>query len=158
MGTNWNTGSSVWTYGNTFLLWGWQSTSTGCPDRLWSHHLWRHSKAVWTCSWSTLGGAASAGLWTRWPPEVPSNLTYAVIHCSVVIWCLFSQRRMLFCWHWILFPVVETGFQKDTKPILRLCISWACRSLEFKLCMSLNCKMASWVSVMLSTSILLFIV
>ena len=31
---NWNTGGSVWTSGNTVLLWGWLSTRAGCPERL----------------------------------------------------------------------------------------------------------------------------
>ena len=32
-GTNWSTGSSVWTWGRTSSLWGWRSTGTGCPGR-----------------------------------------------------------------------------------------------------------------------------
>lgn len=31
-----------------FLLWGWLSTCTGCLKRLWSLHVWRSSKTVWT--------------------------------------------------------------------------------------------------------------
>jgi len=30
MSINWNTWRSLWTSGNTFLLWGWPSTATGC--------------------------------------------------------------------------------------------------------------------------------
>jgi len=29
-GTNWNTGGSLWTSGNTSTLWRWSSTGTGC--------------------------------------------------------------------------------------------------------------------------------
>ena len=47
MGTNWNTGGSLWTSGNTFSLWGWSSTGTSCPERLWNFPPWRYSKAVW---------------------------------------------------------------------------------------------------------------
>ena len=36
----------------TFLLWGWPSTGTGCPGRLWSLHSWTHSEATWTQSWA----------------------------------------------------------------------------------------------------------
>ena len=43
-GTNWSTGSSIWTWGRTSSLWGWWSTGTGCPGRLWSLLLWRYSK------------------------------------------------------------------------------------------------------------------
>ena len=34
--TNWNTRVSVWTSWNILLLWGWWSTGTCCPERLWS--------------------------------------------------------------------------------------------------------------------------
>lgn len=30
-----NTGSTIWIWGKTSLLWGWQSHGTDCPDRLW---------------------------------------------------------------------------------------------------------------------------
>lgn len=33
--TNWNRKISLWTSGNTSLLWRWLSTDTGCPERLW---------------------------------------------------------------------------------------------------------------------------
>lgn len=35
-GTNWNIGSSTWTWRKTSLLWGCQSTGTGSPKRLWN--------------------------------------------------------------------------------------------------------------------------
>lgn len=44
MGKKWNTGSSMWASGKTFLLWGLPSTVTDFPVRLWSIHLWRQSK------------------------------------------------------------------------------------------------------------------
>ena len=53
MGTNWNTGGSLQTSGNTFSLWGGPSTGTGCPGRLWSLHPWRYSKSIWRQSWAT---------------------------------------------------------------------------------------------------------
>lgn len=52
MGSNWHTGGSVWTWRNTFWLFGWPSPSTGCLERLWIFP-WRHSKAVWTQFWAT---------------------------------------------------------------------------------------------------------
>ena len=49
MGTTWNTRSSIWTWEE--LLRGWQSTGTGCPERLWGLLLWRYSKPTCTlCS------------------------------------------------------------------------------------------------------------
>ena len=81
MGTNWGTGSSVWTWGRTSSLWGWRSTGTGCQGRLWSLLLWRYSRPAWTrscaacCRWPCHGQEG----WTRWPTEVPSNPYYSVI-------------------------------------------------------------------------------
>ena len=60
-GTNWSTGSSVWTWGRTSSLWGWRSTGTGCPGRLWSLLLCRYSRPAWTwscaacCRWPCFG-------------------------------------------------------------------------------------------------------
>ena len=58
MGTSWNIGGSLWISGNTFLLWGWLSTGTGCPERFWSLLPWGYSKAIWIRSWAT---------GSRWP-------------------------------------------------------------------------------------------
>ena len=61
MGTNWSIESSVWTWGRTSCLWGWWSTGTGCPERLWSLLLWRYSRPAWTrscaacCRWPCFG-------------------------------------------------------------------------------------------------------
>ena len=52
---------SIWTWGRTSSLWGWQSTGTGCPGRLWSLLLWRYSRPAWTrscaacCRWRCFG-------------------------------------------------------------------------------------------------------
>ena len=53
-GTNWNLGHSIWTWGRTSLLWGWQSTGTGCPEVLWSLLLRWYSKPLWMWSCSLL--------------------------------------------------------------------------------------------------------
>ena len=58
MGTNWGTGSSIWTWGRTSSVWGWRSTGTGCPGRLWSLLLWRYSRPAWT---------RSCAAYCRWP-------------------------------------------------------------------------------------------
>ena len=61
MGTNWSLRSSVWTWGRTFSLWGWQGIGTGCPERLWIFLLWRYSRPAWTrscsacCRWPSFG-------------------------------------------------------------------------------------------------------
>ena len=49
-GTNWRTGSSIWTWERNSLLWGWQSTERDCLERLWNLLLWRYSKPTWMMS------------------------------------------------------------------------------------------------------------
>ena len=62
MGTNWGTGSSVWTWGGTSSLLRVTEHWTGCPGRLWSLLLWRYSRPAWTrscaacCRWPCFGG------------------------------------------------------------------------------------------------------
>ena len=59
--TNWSIGCSVWTWGRISSLWGWRSTGTGCPGRLWGLLLWRYSRPAWTrcsaacCRWPCFG-------------------------------------------------------------------------------------------------------
>lgn len=82
IGTEWNTSGSLWTSRNIFSFWEWPGTDWGCPGRQWNLQLWRYSDAVMTqtcakCSRMTL--LEQAG-WTWWPPEIPSNLTHAMIH------------------------------------------------------------------------------
>ena len=67
-GTDWSRGSSIWTGGRIFSLWGWRSTGTGCPGRLWNLLLWRNSRPAWTrscavcCRWPCFGRAGGVGL------------------------------------------------------------------------------------------------
>jgi len=48
-------------WGRIYSLWGWRSTGTGCPGRLWSLLLWRYSRPAWTrsstayCMWPCFG-------------------------------------------------------------------------------------------------------
>lgn len=45
---NWNTGGSLSTPGNTYILWRWLSTGTGYPERLGHLSPLTYSKVVWT--------------------------------------------------------------------------------------------------------------
>lgn len=38
--TNWNIGDVVWSSGNTFALWRWLSTGTGCLEKCWNLPPW----------------------------------------------------------------------------------------------------------------------
>ena len=58
MGKNWSIANSSWRWGRTSSLWGWWSTGTGCPGRLWSLLLWRYSKPTRTLS---------CAAYSRWP-------------------------------------------------------------------------------------------
>ena len=56
----------------------------------------------WDLRQLAVGGPAWARAWTRWPPEVPSNLKHSVILWSAVgkkthntLWCLFLDILLL---------------------------------------------------------------
>jgi len=36
-----------------FLRWGWWNTGTGCPERWWMPHPWKHSSSGWMGLWAT---------------------------------------------------------------------------------------------------------
>lgn len=56
------------------LQWGWLSTGTVYPERLWSFLPWKYSKATWTQCWvvSCMGSCLSGGIgpWTPLPTSV----------------------------------------------------------------------------------------
>lgn len=76
MATKRNTGSSIYTWRNTYLLWAWQNTGTGSWKRLWGLLLWRYSKPASTRFCVTCcREPAFVGGWTRWYPEVSPTST-----------------------------------------------------------------------------------
>ena len=86
MGMKWNTGSSIWTWERTSSLRQWQSTGTGCPEKLLSL-LWRYSIAIWMLSCARYSREpASAGVWNRWSPEMPSNPYHSLWETQMVKW------------------------------------------------------------------------
>lgn len=62
--------NSTWTSGNTFTLWEWPSTGTGCPERLTS----LLGNSGHSPGKLALGGPAWAGGCSKLLSEVPSNL------------------------------------------------------------------------------------
>jgi len=36
-----------------YSQWGWWNTGTGCPERYWRPHPWKHSRPGWTGLWAT---------------------------------------------------------------------------------------------------------
>ena len=79
-------------------LWGWWSTGTGCPGRLWSLSLWRYSRPGWTrscaacCRCPCLGRGVGLD-----DPELPSNP-----HHSVILWndnaLIWDQQFKIIPW------------------------------------------------------------
>lgn len=49
-------GMFLWMQGKPSLLWGWRSTRTGCPERVWSLLLWKYLKPVWMLTCVTMLG------------------------------------------------------------------------------------------------------
>ena len=101
MGTNGSTGSSVWTWGRTSSLWGWQSTGTGCPGRLWSLLLWRYWRPTWTrscaacCRWPCF--VRRVGLDD--PQRSLPTLTILWFCDSVILWFFFkAKHEMKICY------------------------------------------------------------
>jgi len=88
IGTNWSTGSSVWTWGRTSSLWGWRSPGTDCPGRFWSLLLWMYSRPAWTrscaacCRWPCSGRRVGLGDPQRSLPT-PTILWFCD---SVILW------------------------------------------------------------------------
>jgi len=58
-------------------------TGTGCPERQWRPHPWKHSRPGWTGLWATWSTyRCPCSLWggqTRWPPGVPSDPKLSMI-------------------------------------------------------------------------------
>lgn len=78
MGTKWNTGVS---------LWGWPSTGTGCLEMLWRYSSLEVLKNYLDMFLDKrlLVSLLEQRCWTRWPPQVLSNLNH-----SVTLWSLLS--------------------------------------------------------------------
>jgi len=90
MGTNWNTGGSVWTAVTLTLRvtehWHMLLTERLCPGMLWSLYPWRHSKAVWTWSWAT----GSRRPWLS--EQVRPDDVWRSLPTSAVLWfCVLEQ-------------------------------------------------------------------
>ena len=87
-GLNLNTGNSIQRCRRTSSRKGWQSTGTGCPERLWSLLLRRYLWPIWTPTCVTYcREPALARSWTQWFLGVPSNSCDSV----TAIWQLPSQ-------------------------------------------------------------------
>ena len=84
MGTNWSTGSSIWTRGRTSSLWGWQSPGTDCPGRLWILLLWRYSRLSWTLS------CAACCRWPFFGRGVGLDDPQRSIPTPAILWCCDS--------------------------------------------------------------------
>ena len=80
MGTNWNTGNSIWTHENLFLLWEWWNTGIVSPERLWSLHPWRQPKTNGTWPWETLAYPVLPGAGVDKLQRCPPTSTMLRLH------------------------------------------------------------------------------
>lgn len=78
----------------TSLQWGWQSSGTGCPERLWRLLLWRYSRPPGHFpAQPAVGNLLLAGGWTQWSPGVGRNI------CDSASWniLLFLVPPLFLC-------------------------------------------------------------
>ena len=129
-GTNWSTGSSIWTWGRPASLWGWRSTGTGCPGRLWSLLLWRYARPAWTRSyaacaaWPCFGRGVGLDDPQRFLPT-PTILWFcdSVSFCIAVHSIINSTTRIIF--EFYLSDVTSIFSPSNTskiEPFLTVCI------------------------------------
>jgi len=79
-----------------------QCTGTGCPERCWMPHPWRHSHSGWMGPWPTWCSCRCAcsvqGSWTRWPVRVYCNSNdYMILWYMLIIvlwWCPRLTSKM----------------------------------------------------------------
>ena len=112
MGTNWSIGSSIWTRGRASSLWGWQSTGTGCPGRLWILLLWRYSNTTWTRSCATYSRWPCFGRMVGLDDPQRSLPTPAILWFCVILSFWTSFSRFIVLWQrsalkWLLEALVE---------------------------------------------------
>ena len=117
MGTNWSTGSSVWTWGRVSSLWGWRSPGTGFPWRLWILLLWGYSRPAWMwscaacCRWPCFGRGVQLD-------DPQRSLPTLNILCDSVWFCVlnleFYRSIQDLFHHWLI------GLHKDCNFISRI--------------------------------------
>ena len=127
---------SVWTWGGTSSLWGWWSTGTGCPGRLWSLLLWRYSRPAWTgscvacCRWPCFGRGVGLDDPQRSLPT-PTILWFCdgsfvslPSHWSRHWWCLWWQTM-----EFIKLNEAVTAVNQSIFVAFSLC---SCHSLSYR--------------------------
>jgi len=129
MGTNWNIEGCLYTLGSTYVLCGWWSTGTGCPEAVHSFP-WRSPEAAWMCSGCPcLSGVGQDHLQT-YPPT--SNTLWVYDLWFILIFQLpdsyFSQvyiRAKTKNWKMICF--------QDFFPL-----GWTCRIINLQTLLTLT--------------------
>ena len=97
-----------------FLLWGCSNTGTSCPERLWSLHLWRHSKLNWTWPWATCSSC----------PCLSREIQLDDLLISLPIPNTY--------WFWHLFLVITIcSIQKKNKKVPKPC-TFSCTSVKMR--------------------------
>ena len=106
-----------WTWGGTSSLWGWRSTGTGCPGRLWSLLLWRYSRPAWTrscsayCRWPCFGTGVGLDDPQRSLPS-PTILWFCdSVNCQLTCrWQNWCSKRLTGSQRSLRLPLFLTDF------------------------------------------------
>ena len=130
MGTDWDIGSSTQTQGKISLLWAWQSTGTGCPERLWSLLIDYREETTVLMFYTQLGGGwAVQYSWQRKQldeilPGCGSSYFFRTMVCPV---------RDLLRPAWLfLFSVAEKDCSESSPLVSSLCSSLALQNQKHK--------------------------
>lgn len=88
IGTNQNTGGSIWASGSTAVLCSWQNTGTGCPQRL-----WRSLGILKSCLGVQLGTLLWVSLFEQGLGQVDPQVNVNLSHW-VTVWRVLKKAQM----------------------------------------------------------------
>ena len=94
----WDSGGLGWILGGSFPHRGWWHTGTGCLQRLWMLHPWRHSRpgwmwlwAAWSAGWRPCTQQSVETGWSLWP-SVQAILWF--YDAKIIALAYFRQKQI----------------------------------------------------------------
>jgi len=102
------------------------NTGTGCPEKQWRPHPWKHSRPGWTALWVTWSSWRYPCLlqegWARWPLKIPSNPKHSMI--------LFTWKILgISCQGFFLYPLFYNQTISD-RIRLKLAVTFSCSTFS----------------------------